>query len=112
MRWKAAILTGLAAAAIGLTFTPRADADPPSWAGRWRHGDGRNDRYYDRQWSREHETWHRGHPAHGWNGWSGDRNGDWYRYRWGSRWYGPLDRGRGWSYSPDRARPWWYGYGG
>lgn len=98
MRWRAAILTGLVAAAIGLAFVPSANADPPPWAARWRHGDTRSYRHHDRQWSRAHEAWHRAHPAYRWNRWFGDRDGDWYRYRQGYRWYGPLDRGRGWYY--------------
>jgi hypothetical protein len=125
MRWRALLLSGLLAASLGLATAPSASADPPPWAGRWRHDkhyDGgnwyhgrdhrqwrdRGDwRWRDRDWSRrddwrrEHERWHRNHEWR-YGGYDGRR--DW---RYGDRhWrYGDRDWRRGdhhWRY--DRTR--------
>lgn len=37
MNWRAMFLCGALAASLTLSFVPRASADPPPWAGVWRH---------------------------------------------------------------------------
>lgn len=109
MRWKAAILSAILAAALGLTLVPSASADPPLWAGRWSYGPERNYRQYDRQWGQQHEVWHRAHPYSSgryWGGGYGYRDRDWYRQRDGDRWYGRRDYDRNGWYGRDWGNPW------
>ena len=37
MNWRALLLSGVFAAGLTLSLIPRAAADPPPWAGVWRH---------------------------------------------------------------------------
>lgn len=46
MNWHRALVSGIVAAVLTLTLAPPVAADPPPWAGVWRH-DGRFDRRYD-----------------------------------------------------------------
>ena len=57
MNWRAAFLSGVLAAGLTLSFIPRAVADPPPWAGAWRHakhGDGDHDRDDRGYWRHRH----------------------------------------------------------
>jgi hypothetical protein len=44
MNWHATLLSGILSAALTLTFVPRVAADPPPWAGVWRHNKHFGDR--------------------------------------------------------------------
>jgi hypothetical protein len=39
VNWRAVLLSGVLAAGLTLTFVPRVAADPPPWAGAWRHAE-------------------------------------------------------------------------
>ena len=81
MNWRRAILTGVLAAGLSLSLVPRASADPPPWAGKWRHHHDKDDK-----WDRAHERWHQKHDGDHdrWHQ-SYDRSryerDDWWRYR-------------------------------
>src|SRR2546423_43559 len=81
MNWRRAILTGVLAAGLSLSLVPRASADPPPWAGKWRHHHDKDDK-----WDRAHESWHQKHDGDHdrWHQ-SYDRSryerDDWWRYR-------------------------------
>ena len=45
MNWRRAILTGVLAAGLSLSLVPRASADPPPWAGKWRHHHVKDDKW-------------------------------------------------------------------
>ncbi len=121
MRWRTAILTGLLAAALGLTFAPSANADPPSWAGRWynhNQGYGGYSGRRDPSWRHEHGAWHGSHPNPYWSRRYGQGDRDWnrwygyrdrYRHRDGDRWYGRRDYYRDGCPRDRRGNPWWYG---
>ncbi len=62
MNWRTLVLTGALAASLTLSLAPPASADPPPWAGVWRH------KHDDRDWSdedrerwRERREWRRRH---------------------------------------------------
>ena len=97
MRWRALLLSGLFAASVGLGYVSDAKADPPPWAGRWKHdkhdnGDWRRDHWkhdgkhhddwrshYDRRrddasWRYRHDDDGRWRRDHEWN-----RDHDWWR---------------------------------
>lgn len=85
MNWRALLLTGTLAAGLGLTLVPRASADPPPWAGRWKH-------HQEYRWDRG-QRW----DDHNWNRWntgSGrwERNG--YNRRSDPAYAGLVDRMR------------------
>jgi hypothetical protein len=85
MKWRIKLALGMLAAGLSLTFVSRAAADPPPWAGVWRHNkhvngerydrphwrnpDRDGDRYGDRRefsGSRDHEGYYRSHdPQYG-----------------------------------------------
>ena len=82
MNWRGALLIGVLATGLSLTLVPRANADPPPWAGKWRH---HHDKDKDK-WDRAHDRWHATHD------WDHDRwnrpydrsryeRDDWWRYR-------------------------------
>jgi hypothetical protein len=90
MNWRRALLTGVLAASLSLSLVPRANADPPPWAGKWRHHDRDND--HDGKWDRRHER-------HDW-----DRDHDrWHRYNDRYR----VDRDDGWRYRGRNDNDWW-----
>ena len=68
MNWRAMLLSGALAAGLGLTLVPRASADPPPWAGRWKHHE-----YY----GNEGRRWDRS----SWDRWHSNQSG-WYRNGW------------------------------
>src|SRR5947209_415865 len=51
MNWRNAMLSGVLAAGLMLTFVPRAAADPPPWAGRWHH------KHHDGRYGRDDDDW-------------------------------------------------------
>ena len=83
MNWRKILLSGVLAAGLSLSLVPRASADPPPWAGKWKH-------HHDHEaWERAHDRWHHDH----------DR--DWYR----NHRYGNYDRGDWWR-NHDRDDDW------
>lgn len=61
MNWRAFLLSGVLAAGLTLSLVPRAAADPPPWAGVWRHNKHYDDDYrYDRDDYRRTRQWSRG----------------------------------------------------
>lgn len=79
MNWRTLVLSGALAASLNLSLISPVFADPPPWAGVWRHGD-HSDRDWDddddrrerrREWRREH----RNYDDRGYRG-SGNRNYD------------------------------------
>ena len=95
MNWRNALLSGVLAAGLTMTFVPRAAADPPPWAGRWHH---------DKHWKGDHDRddhWRHGRDRdHDYDRWE-HRNRDWRSGRDDDYW-----RGRRWQrYDNDR----WYG---
>jgi len=83
------MLTGVLAAGLSLSLVPRASADPPPWAGKWRHHHDNDDK-----WDRAHERWHQNH----------DRDHD--------RWHQSYDRSRyerddWWRYRNRNDNDWW-----
>jgi hypothetical protein len=92
MNWRRAILTGVLAAGLSLSLVPRANADPPPWAGKWRH---HHDKDKDK-WDDAHERWHN---QHDW-----DRAHDrWHRYNDRYR----YDRDDQWRYRTWNDNDWW-----
>jgi hypothetical protein len=92
VNWRAVLLSGVLAAGLTLTFVPRAAADPPPWAGAWRHakhGDADHDRDDRGYWRHRQGDWDRdsrygrydrpywGRYRHG----DGDNDSDDRRYR-------------------------------
>jgi len=80
MNWRKVLLMGLLAAGLSLSLVPRASADPPPWAGKWKH-------HHNEAWERAHDRWHQEH------------NRDWYRdHRYGrydhNDWWRTHDRDR------------------
>jgi hypothetical protein len=78
MNWRAMLLGGALAVGLSLTLVPRASADPPPWAGRWKHheqrweGQHRNRDYWNRnRWDGDH-----------WDRWNHSNDGRWYRNGW------------------------------
>jgi hypothetical protein len=55
MNWRRTFVSGVLAAGLSLTFVPRVNADPPPWAGVWRHNKHENWEHYDRLQSRGHD---------------------------------------------------------
>jgi hypothetical protein len=51
------LLGGALAVGLSLTLAPRASADPPPWAGRWKH--------YEQPWEGQH--WNRDYSNHNWD---------------------------------------------
>ena len=49
MNWRALLLSGVFAAGLTLSLIPRAAADPPPWAGVWRHRNHYDGDHCDRQ---------------------------------------------------------------
>ena len=62
MNWHGSFVFGVLAAGLSLTFVPRVAADPPPWAGVWRHNKHVNGEHYDRPY------------------WRGDHHRDWNDY--------------------------------
>lgn len=61
MNWRRLVLSGILAAGLGLTSVPRTFADPPPWAGVWRHDRyGDDDGDDDAGYGRSHEGRWRG----------------------------------------------------
>jgi len=95
MNWRGLLLTGALAASLSLSLVPRANADPPPWAGKGHHGD--------------HEKWERGHEH-----WRHDRDRDhdhwrhddgWrYRNRTDNDWWRDHNRNNDWRRWQDRPR--------
>lgn len=48
MNWRPLLLSGVFAAGLTLSLVPRAVADPPPWAGVWRHRNQYDGDHYDR----------------------------------------------------------------
>jgi hypothetical protein len=63
MNWRRTFVLGVLAAGLSLTFVPRVSADPPPWAGVWRHNKHENWNHenwknYDRpEWRGNHHDW-------------------------------------------------------
>ncbi len=58
MNWCGTFLLGVLAAGLSLTFVPRVNADPPPWAGVWRHNKHENWKYDERpEWRNHHRDW-------------------------------------------------------
>jgi len=103
MRWRALLLSGLFAASLGLGFTSSASADPPPWAGRWKHnkhynGDSDHHWKHDRDWRRDN-YWRN---DHNWRNdrWRDDTSWRWrhdddWRWRRDHDWWNRNDRYRG-----------------
>jgi len=118
VNWRAVLLSGVLAAGLTATFVPRAAADPPPWAGVWRHGKhGAGNHDWDERdyWRHRHGDWDRDsrygrydHPY--WGRYRhGDGDHDWddrpdWRYRHRDR----DDDGRYGRY----GRPYYGSYGG
>ncbi|MBI2964082.1 MAG: hypothetical protein HYY35_10040 [Deltaproteobacteria bacterium] len=64
MSWRAMFLCGALAAGLTLSLVSRAGADPPPWAGVWRHHHHHDDDdRYDRGDSGRYRRWNRGEFA-------------------------------------------------
>jgi hypothetical protein len=111
MRWRIALLSGLLAAGLSLSFVPRASADPPPWAGvyKHKHKDWDKDKHwrYDRDDDHDRD-WHHRYGRYDRDDWRRlrdrrDRDDYWDRWNDRGRWY-DHDRRNGWydrsSYSP------------
>ena len=70
MNWRAILLGSALAAGLSLTLVPRASADPPPWAGRWKH--------HEQRWEGQH--WNRDYGDR--NRWNHASDGPWYRSGW------------------------------
>jgi hypothetical protein len=58
MNWRGTFVLGVLAVGLSLTFVPRVNADPPPWAGVWRHNKHENWERHDRpQWRGHHRDW-------------------------------------------------------
>jgi hypothetical protein len=89
MNWRTTFVLGAFAAGLSLTFVPRVVADPPPWAGVWRHNKHVNVEGRDRpQWSS-----HR---------YDGDDHGYWRHESYGRPYYGSYGRYR--SYDPEYGK--------
>ncbi len=91
MNWRAMLLTGTLVAGLGVAMAPRANADPPPWAGKWKH---QQERSWNRHgyWNWRPSSWGRD-DGHRWHGW---RRNDWTR-----RYDRPYD---GYRYDPNYAK--------
>jgi len=117
MRWRNLLLSSLLAASVGLGFVSSASADPPPWAGRWKHNkhyDGDHDHWKHDHWNHDHD-WGR---YHRWGNGNGRDDTAW-RYREDRYWRWRRDND-GWR---NRDHDWWrdgrygrynngYGYNG
>jgi hypothetical protein len=81
MNWRAMLLSGVLAAGLSVTFVPRVAADPPPWAGKWKHHDKDGDHHWREHRGRDHDR-----DDHDWRDndrwrWQGDhsRREDWWR---------------------------------
>ena len=110
MNWRNALLTGVLAAGLSLSLVPRANADPPPWAGKWRHHHDKDKDKWDRSdnWDRAHERWHQTHDR------SRYERDDWWRYRGrnDNDWWRNRNRDGDWRRWEDRPRYDGYRYGG
>jgi len=115
MRWRALLLSSLFAASLGLGFATSASADPPPWAGRWKHNPHLKGGGYDNHWRTDHD-WRR------YDRWRDDAS---WRWRRDHDWRWDRDRGDSWRWQRDhdrwhRSNDWWRdgrrdayrGYGG
>jgi len=90
MKWRSLLLSGVLAAGLMLPFVPRASADPPPWAGKWRH-----DKHEKHYWKHGPWRYDRDHDDYAWNHryrWNDHDRDDLYRRDWYRRHYGWYDR--------------------
>lgn len=59
MNWRTWMLTGVLAASLNLSLALPAKADPPPWAGVWRHNKHVDRDWDDDDWEDRHRDWHR-----------------------------------------------------
>ena len=78
MNWRAMLLGGALAAGLSLTMVPRASADPPPWAGRWKNHE---QRWEGQHWNRDYWNRNRWDRDHG-DRWNHSNDGRWYRNGW------------------------------
>ena len=102
MNWRAALVLGALTAGLTLTFVPRASADPPPWAGVWRHNKHVNGEWRDNDHDRDDRGYWRRHNDHDW-----DDHGYWRHERYGRPYYGSRPY-----YGDYGGRPYYGSYGG
>jgi hypothetical protein len=117
MKRRITLLSAILAASLTLPFVPRANADPPPWAGVYKHKHEKYEKHRDKHWrgdrddwwdrryrDDDRDDWHRRYGRYDrddWRRWR-DRDDDYWRHD-RDRWY-DRDRRYGWydrsNYSP------------